>query len=46
MGVGIKAIEYYLPEKEVSNEDLQILHPQWDLKKVGRIALEGVDTPT
>ena len=35
MGVGIKAIEYYLPENEVSNEDLQVLHPQWDLKKVG-----------
>ena len=35
MGIGIKAVEYYLPEKEVSNEDLQILHPQWDLKKVG-----------
>ena len=35
MGICIKAIEYYLPEKEVSNEDLQILHPTWDLKKVG-----------
>lgn len=35
MGVGIKAIEYYLPENEVSNEDLQVIHPQWDLKKVG-----------
>jgi len=35
MGISIKAIEYYLPEKEVSNADLQLLHPTCDLKKVG-----------
>ena len=35
MGITIKAIEYFLPEKEVSNADLQLLHPTWDLKKVG-----------
>lgn len=35
MGISIKAIEYYLPEIEVSNADLQLLHPTWDLNKVG-----------
>ncbi len=32
--VGIKTIEYYLPEKAVANEDLQLLHPDWDMEKV------------
>ncbi len=35
MGVIIKDIEYYLPERIVTNDDLQQLHPQWDLQKVG-----------
>ena len=34
MGLIIESIEYYLPEKIVTNEDLQIEHPEWDLKKV------------
>ncbi len=35
MGISLKAIEYYLPVKTVSNADLELLHPTWDLKKVG-----------
>ncbi len=35
MGISLKAIEYYLPIKTLSNDDLQLLHPAWDLKKVG-----------
>jgi len=35
MGVVIKQIEYYLPGKEVTNLDLQIQHPEWNIEKVG-----------
>lgn len=35
MNIGIECIEYYLPEKEVSNKELQELHPDWDVEKVG-----------
>ena len=35
MGVIIKSVEYYLPEKVVTNQELEALHPTWDLKKVG-----------
>ena len=35
MGVGINCIEYYLPEKILANEDIQIDHPSWDVTKVG-----------
>jgi 3-oxoacyl-[acyl-carrier-protein] synthase-3 len=35
MNIGIECIEYYLPEKEVSNSELQGLHPDWDVEKVG-----------
>lgn len=35
MGIYIKAIEYVLPDKIVSNDELQQLHPLWDLKKIG-----------
>lgn len=34
MGVYIKAIDYFLPEKIVTNAELQELHPLWDLQKV------------
>lgn len=33
--MNIKHCEYYLPEKIVSNEDMAIEHPEWDLEKVG-----------
>ncbi len=35
MGLRIAAIEYYLPEAVVSNNELQQQHPGWDLQKVG-----------
>lgn len=35
MGIIIKSIEYYLPEKVVTNDDFQITHPEWDVQKVG-----------
>jgi len=35
MGICIRNIEYALPDKVVSNEDLQEIHPLWDLNKVG-----------
>jgi 3-oxoacyl-[acyl-carrier-protein] synthase-3 len=35
MGVVIKHIEYYLPEKNISNDDLQKAHPTWNVLKVG-----------
>jgi 3-oxoacyl-[acyl-carrier-protein] synthase-3 len=34
MGVYIKAIEYHLPEKIITNDDLQLAHPGWDVTKV------------
>lgn len=36
MGVIIKAIEYHLPEKIVTNEEMQRQHPQWDMETVGK----------
>jgi len=30
----IRGIEYYLPEKKVTNEDLMKLHPSWDLSRI------------
>lgn len=35
MGIIINTIEYYLPEKEISNDDLKAMHPDWDVLKVG-----------
>jgi len=35
MGVIIKQIEYYLPEKIVTNLDIQAKHPEWNIEKVG-----------
>ena len=35
MKIGIECIEYYLPEKEVNNKELQEIHPDWDVEKVG-----------
>jgi 3-oxoacyl-[acyl-carrier-protein] synthase III len=34
MGLVISHIEYYLPEKVVTNEDLAIENPEWDIKKI------------
>ncbi len=34
MGVSIKAISYYLPERVVTNEDLVKEFPEWDVEKV------------
>lgn len=34
MSLIIKSIEYYLPEKIVTNEDLQKENPKWNLEKV------------
>jgi 3-oxoacyl-[acyl-carrier-protein] synthase-3 len=34
MGVIIEHIEYYLPSKLVSNEDILLEHPDWDMAKV------------
>ena len=34
MGLGITAIEYYLPEKVVSNDDLASANPGWDMAKI------------
>lgn len=33
MGLIIEQIEYYLPEKIVTNEDLSLVNPEWDIKK-------------
>ena len=33
--IEIKSIEYFLPENVVTNEDLSIEHPTWDIHKVG-----------
>jgi 3-oxoacyl-[acyl-carrier-protein] synthase-3 len=35
MGVIIKDIAYYLPERIVSNADIKNQHPNWDINKVG-----------
>lgn len=34
MGVIISQIAYYLPEKIITNQDIQKEHPDWDIKKV------------
>jgi len=34
MGISIKNIEYYLPENIITNEDLKIENPDWDMEKV------------
>jgi 3-oxoacyl-[acyl-carrier-protein] synthase III len=34
MGVYIKAISYYLPEKVLTNEELVMEFPEWDVEKV------------
>ena len=34
MGIYIRQIEYHLPEKIVTNDDLQATHPEWDVQKV------------
>jgi len=49
MNIGIKLIEYHLPENVLTNEMLKIDHPDWDVDKVGKksgvmqrhISLEG-----
>lgn len=35
MGVYIKHCEYHLPDKKISNKDLAIAHPEWDVEKAG-----------
>lgn len=35
MNIGIEFIEYYLPERIVSNNEIQSMHPDWDVEKVG-----------
>lgn len=35
MNIGIECIEYHLPEKLVTNSEMQLLHPNWDVEKVG-----------
>jgi 3-oxoacyl-[acyl-carrier-protein] synthase-3 len=35
MNIGIQSIEYYLPNKILTNDSLKILHPEWDIDKVG-----------
>lgn len=34
MNIGIKAIEYHLPNNKVSNIELGQLHPDWDMEKI------------
>lgn len=34
MGIGISSIEYYLPPRKVTNHDLGIEFPDWDLDKI------------
>lgn len=34
MSIRIQHIEYYLPEKVVTNQDLKKQHPEWDIQKV------------
>jgi 3-oxoacyl-[acyl-carrier-protein] synthase-3 len=34
MNLGILAIEYYLPEKILTNFELEELHPDWDMGKI------------
>jgi 3-oxoacyl-[acyl-carrier-protein] synthase-3 len=34
MNIGIECIEYHLPEKLVTNSEMQLLHPNWDIEKV------------
>lgn len=34
MNIGIRAIEYCLPDNVVSNNDLEKLHPDWDMEKI------------
>jgi 3-oxoacyl-[acyl-carrier-protein] synthase-3 len=34
MGVIIKEIAYFLPDRIVTNADIQMEHPNWDIKKV------------
>lgn len=34
MNIGIKAIEYYLPEKVLSNTDIASVFPEWSIEKI------------
>ena len=34
MGIIIKSIEYYLPDRIITNEDLQKENPQWNMNNV------------
>ncbi len=34
MDAFIKAINYYLPNKSLSNEDINKAHPEWDIEKI------------
>jgi 3-oxoacyl-[acyl-carrier-protein] synthase-3 len=38
----IKAISYYLPQQELSNHDLSVLFPEWDVEKIANKI--GIDT--
>ncbi len=35
MSVYIRQIEYYLPDRIITNDDLQAIHPEWDIQKIG-----------
>jgi 3-oxoacyl-[acyl-carrier-protein] synthase-3 len=35
MTIKIEALDYYLPERSVSNAELETIHPTWDVEKVG-----------
>ena len=34
MKVNIKAISYYLPQRELTNDDINVDFPEWDIKKI------------
>jgi 3-oxoacyl-[acyl-carrier-protein] synthase-3 len=42
MGAFIKGISYYLPQQELSNEELAALFPEWGVEKIA--AKIGIDT--
>ena len=34
--ISLRKISYHLPEKVETNEELKILHPDWDVDKVSK----------
>src|SRR5450631_2274556 len=34
MAAGIRAIEYHLPDRALSNEDLSAQYPEWNVEKI------------